>query len=85
MCDGRTLKIGECRTSTHTDGGKNPTWENRSRSVFTFYIPATVTLDSLSVVLDVVNENLVADGVIGTTGSIALDQVRFSCCCCLLS
>lgn len=70
-------KIGECRTSTDTDGGKHPSWENKSRSVFTFYVPATVTLDSLSLVLDVINDNIVSDAFIGTTGSIGLDRVRF--------
>ncbi|CAN0167128.1 unnamed protein product [Ectocarpus sp. 6 AP-2014] len=65
-------KIGECRSSTHTDGGRNPTWQNMARSVFTFYVPATVTLETLAVVLDVVNDNLVADSIIGTTGSIGL-------------
>lgn len=47
-----------------------------AKSVFTFYVPATVTLDTLAVVLDVVNDNLVADSVIGTTGSIGLETVR---------
>ncbi|CAN0422422.1 unnamed protein product, partial [Ectocarpus fasciculatus] len=65
-------KIGECRSSTHTDGGRNPTWQNMAKSVFTFYVPATVTLDTLAIVLDVVNDNLVTDSIIGTTGSIGL-------------
>lgn len=61
---------------THTDGGKNPIWEHRNRSVITFYVPATVTLDALAVVLDVMNDNLVSDSFIGTTGSIGLEGVR---------
>ncbi|CAM9779120.1 unnamed protein product [Scytosiphon promiscuus] len=67
-------KIAECRSSTHTDGGRNPSWQNMRRSVFTFYVPSTVTLDKLGLVLDVINDNLVTDGLIGSTGSIALDR-----------
>lgn len=47
-----------------------------SKSVFTFYVPATVTLDRLTLALDVINENLIADSFIGTTGSIRLEQVN---------
>lgn len=39
-------------------------------------MPATVTLDALAVVLDVMNDNLVSDSFIGTTGSIGLEGVR---------
>ncbi|CAM9252245.1 unnamed protein product, partial [Laminaria digitata] len=67
--------IGECRSSTHIDGGKSPVWQNMSRSVFTFYVPSTITLDHLTLSLDVINENRISDGFIGTTGSIGIDQV----------
>lgn len=70
------VKIGECRSSVHVDGGKNPTWQNRAKSVFTFFVPATVTLDRLTLTVDVINENIISDGFIGTTGDIPVEQVQ---------
>lgn len=60
------------------NGGKNPNWRTTPKSVFTFYVPATVTLDQLSIALIVVNENIISNTVIGTTGSIPLAQVSSS-------
>lgn len=71
-------QIGECRSSTHVDGGKNPVWQNLNKNVFTFYVPATVTLERLTLALEVINDNFIADSYIGTTGSIAVAQVRTS-------
>ena len=71
-----SCQIGECRSSTHIDGGRRPVWQNMSRSVFTFYVPSTITLDHLTLTLDVINENRISDGFIGTTGSIGIDRVR---------
>eukprot|EP00904_Undaria_pinnatifida_P010909 jgi/Undpi1/6949/HiC_scaffold_21.g09423.m1 len=45
-----------------------------SRSVFTFYVASTITLDHLTLTLDVINENRISDGFIGTTGSIGIDR-----------
>lgn len=70
------LKISEARTSTDTDAGRNPDWTRRSQHVFTFYVPATVSLGDLSLNLEVHNDNLVADAFIGTTGKISVDEVR---------
>lgn len=39
-------------------------------------MPATVLLTDLKLVLEVHNDNLLADALIGTTGLISVDKVR---------
>lgn len=69
-------QVAECRSSTDKDGGRNPDWQRYPKCCLTFYIPATVTLDHFTLTLDVLNDNLITDTHIGSTGRIALDQVQ---------
>eukprot|EP00752_Nemacystus_decipiens_P001622 g1579.t1 len=73
-CRGLPDKVGECRSSTHHSGGKNPNWRSRAKRVLTFYVPEAVGLSALTLKLDIINNNPMVDNFVGTTGRIDLDQ-----------
>ncbi|CAN0195883.1 unnamed protein product, partial [Ascophyllum nodosum] len=64
----------EGRTAVHNNGGRNPDWTGR-RNVITLQVPPSVPLSRLAVVLEIHDENVVQDKMIGTCGQIPLERV----------
>lgn len=69
------MQVAECKSGTHNNGGVNPDWNGR-KNFFTFYVPSTVPLTQLAVVLEVYDDNMGTDKMIGTCGKIPLQGVR---------
>lgn len=68
-------QIASTKTLTHNNGGRNPDWSGR-QNFFTFYVPNTINVSQLSVVLDVYDANTMqSDEMIGTCGKIDLHNV----------
>eukprot|EP00904_Undaria_pinnatifida_P010897 jgi/Undpi1/6938/HiC_scaffold_21.g09412.m1 len=67
-------QVAECKSGTHNNGGKSPDWTGR-KNFFTFYVPSTVALSSLAVVLEVYDDNVGTDKLIGTCGKIPLQGI----------
>lgn len=68
--------MAQTKCLTHNNGGTHPNW-NGKNNFFTFYVPATVQLSQLAVVLEVHNDNTMADEMIGTCGKIELRDVSY--------